>query len=65
MPYLIKHINMVEKVKMSFTIFISGMKGLSYPERITVLKFYSLNRRTEIGAFILVHVREINGGHLQ
>ena len=31
-PYLIKHINMVEKVQRSFTRFISGMEGLSYPE---------------------------------
>ena len=37
-PYLIKHINLVEKVQRSFTSFISGMKGLSYPERLTVLK---------------------------
>ena len=38
-PYLIKHINMVEKVQRSFTRFISGMgrmAGLSYTERLTV-----------------------------
>ena len=28
-PYLIKHINMVEKVQRSFRRFISGMEGLS------------------------------------
>ena len=44
-PYLIKHINLVEKVQRSFTIFISGMKGLSYLERLTVLKLCSLQRR--------------------
>ena len=46
-PYLIKHINMVEKVQRYFTRIISGMKGLSYPERLTVLKLYSLQRRRE------------------
>ena len=44
-PYLIKHINMVDKVQRSFTRFISGMKGLSYPERLTALKQYSLQHR--------------------
>ena len=42
-PYLIKHINMVEKVQRSFTRFISGMAGLSYTERLTVLKLYFLS----------------------
>ena len=46
-PYLIKHINMVEKVQRSFTRFISGMAGLSYAERLTVLKLYSLQHRRE------------------
>ena len=46
-PYLIKHINMVEKVQRSFTRFISGMAGLSYTERLAVLKLYSLQRREE------------------
>ena len=31
-PYIIKHINMVENVQRSFTRFISGMEGLSYPD---------------------------------
>ena len=39
-PYLIKHINLVEKVQRTFIRFISGMKGLSYSERLTVLKLY-------------------------
>ena len=43
--YLIKYINMVEKVQRSFTRLISDMKGLSYPDRLTVLKLYSLQRR--------------------
>ena len=47
-PYVIKHnINMVEKVQRSFTRFISGMDGLSYPERLTVLKLVSLQCRRE------------------
>ena len=43
-PYLIKHINMVGKVQRSFTRFISGVTGLSYTERLTVLKLYALQR---------------------
>ena len=46
-PYLIKHINMVEKVQRSFTRFISSMEGPSYPERLTVLRLYFLQRRRE------------------
>ena len=46
-PYLINRINMVEKVQMSFTRLISGVKGLSYPERSTALKLYSLQHRRE------------------
>ena len=53
-PYLIKHINSVEKVQRSFTRFISGMKGLSYPERLTVMKLYSLQRRREIHYYLCV-----------
>ena len=53
-PYLLMHINMVEKVQRSFTRFISGMKGLSYPERLTVLILYSLQRRREIHYYLCV-----------
>ena len=53
-PYLIKHIKMVEKGQMSFTRFISGMEGLSYPEILTVLKLYSLQRRSE--RYIIIYV---------
>ena len=59
-PYLIKHINMVEKVQRSFTRFISGMEGLSYPERLTVLKLYSLQRRRE--RYIIIYVWKILEG---
>ena len=53
-PYLIKHINMIEKVQRSFTRFISGMAGLSYTERLTVLKLYSLQRRRDIYYYLCV-----------
>ena len=59
-PYLIKHINMVEKVQRSFTRFISGMAGLSYTERLTVLKMYSLKRRRE--RYIIIYVWKILEG---
>ena len=59
-PYLIKHINIVEKVKSYFTRFISGMAGLSYTERLTVLKLYSLQRRRE--RYIIIYVWKILEG---
>ena len=46
-PHLTKHINMIEKSQRTFSRYISGMQGLSYPERLTVLKLYSLQRRRE------------------
>ena len=59
-PYLIRHIKLVEKVQRSFTRFISGMKGLSYPERLTVLKLYSLQRRSE--RYIIIYVWKLLEG---
>ena len=59
-PYLIKHIHLVEKVQRYFTRFISGMKGLSYPERLTVLKLYTLQRRRE--RYIIIYVWKILNG---
>ena len=59
-PYLIKHIKMVEKVQRSFTRFISGMAGLSYTERLAVLKLYSLQRRRE--RYIVIYVWKILEG---
>ena len=53
-PYLTKHINMIEKTQRSFTRYISGMQGLSYPERLAVLKLYSLQRRREI--YIIIYI---------
>ena len=59
-PYLTKYINMVERVQRSFTRFISGMAGLSYTERLTVLKLYSLQRRRE--RYIIIYVWKILEG---
>ena len=59
-PYLIKHINLVKKVQRSFTRSISGMKGLSYLERLTVLKLYFLQRRRE--RYIIIYVWKILEG---
>ena len=53
-PYLIKHINMVEKDQRSFTRFISGMKG-HIQRDLTALKLYSLQRRRE--RYIIIYVR--------
>ena len=44
-PYMTKYIDMIEKTQWSFTRYISGMQGLSYPERLTVLKLHSLQRK--------------------
>ena len=61
-PYIIKHINLVKKVQRSFTRCIYGMKGMSYPQRLTVLKLYSLQRRRE--RYIIIYVRKILEGHV-
>ena len=53
-PYLTKHVNMIEKTQRSFTRYISGMQVLSYPERLSVLKLYSLQRRRE--RYIIIYV---------
>ena len=57
-PYLTKHINMIEKTQRSSTRYISGMQGLSYPERLTVLKLYSLQCRRE--RYIIIYVWKIS-----
>ena len=48
---------MIEKTQRSFTRYISGMEGLSYQERLAVLKLYSLQRRRE--RYIIIYVWEI------
>ena len=55
--YLTKHVNMIEKTQRSFTRYISGMQGLSYPERLSVLKLYSLQHRRE--RYIIIYVWKI------
>ena len=55
--HLTKHINMIDKTQRSFSGYISGMQGLSYPERLTVLKLYSLQRRRE--RYIIIYVWKI------
>ena len=51
---------MVEKVKLSFTRFISGMAGLSYTERLNDIKLSSLQRRRE--RYIIIYVWTILEG---
>ena len=51
---------MFEKVQRSFTRLIPGMAGLSYTERLTVLKLYSLQRRRE--RYIIIYVWKIFQG---
>ena len=55
--YLTKHINMIQTTQQSFTRYIYGMQGLSYPERITALMLYSLQRRRE--RYIIIYVWNI------
>ena len=45
---------MIEKTQLSFIKYISGMQGLSYPERHTALKLYSLQRRRD--RYIIIYV---------
>ena len=46
-PHLIRHINQIEKIKRSFTQFITGMRDCSYSDRLSLLRLYSLQRRRE------------------
>jgi len=56
-PYKIKHITAVEKIQRSFTKHISGMRDLSYAERLCALRLYSLQRRRE--RYIIIYVWKI------
>ena len=47
-PHQIKSINKIEQVQMSLTRFITGMRPLSYDERLKSLHLYSVQRRFEI-----------------
>ena len=46
-PHQIKSINKIEQVQRSFTRFITGMRPLSYDERLKSLHLYSVQRRFE------------------
>ena len=56
-PYKIKHINAIERVQRCFTKHISGMRELSYAERLCVLRLYSLQRCRE--RYIIIYVWKI------
>ena len=47
LPYLLKHVCLIEKVQRDFAKHITGMCFLSYSKRLEVLKLYSLQRRRE------------------
>ena len=46
-PHKISQITLIEKVQRSFTKHITGMRDLSYHERLQALRLYSLQRRRE------------------
>ena len=47
-------ITLIEKVQRSFTKHITGMRDLSYHERLQALRLYSLQRRRERYCIILI-----------
>ena len=53
-PHKISQITQTEKVQRSFTKHISGLRDLSYHERLQTLKLYSLQRRRERYCIILI-----------
>ena len=53
-PHKISQITQIEKVQRSFTKHISGLRDLSYHDRLQTLKFYSLQRRRERYCIILI-----------
>ena len=56
-PHLIRHIIQIEKVQHSFTKFIPGMCDCSYSDRLSPLRLYSLQRRSE--RYCIIYVRKI------
>ena len=40
-PHLVKHIDQLEKIQISFTKHITGMQSIDYSERLVSLKLYS------------------------
>ena len=53
-PHKISQITLIEKVQQSFTKHITGMRDLSYHERLQALRLYSLQRRRERYCIILI-----------
>ena len=53
-PHTVNRISMVESVQRSFTSKIDGMQGLNYWQRLEKLNMFSLQRRRERYAIILV-----------
>ena len=53
-PHKISQITQIEKVQRSFTKHITGLRDLSYHERLQTLKLYSLQRRRERYCIILL-----------
>ena len=53
-PHKISQISQIEKVQRSFTKHITGMRDLSYHERLQALRLYSLQRRRERYCIILI-----------
>ena len=53
----IKSINKIEQVQRSFTRFITGMRPLSYDERLKSLHLYSVQRRFE--RYIIIYIWKI------
>ena len=56
-PHQIKSINRIEQVQRSFTRFITGMRPLSYDERLKSLHLYSVQRRFE--RYIIIYIWKI------
>ena len=53
-PYLRKDVNILEKVQKLATRMVWGTKGLRYPDRLTMLNLFSLERRRLRGDLIEV-----------
>ena len=56
-PHQIKSINKIEQVQRSFTRFITGMRPLSYDERLKSLHLYSVQRQFE--RYIIIYIWKI------
>jgi len=54
-PYLIKHINAVEKVQKNFTKRIPALTNLSYPERLAAIDLEPLELRRPKSDLVLYY----------